>query len=150
MRGSDVACSDAGGFHLVTRIGEPGDNDVQAPPNESKDVFDEYAARAEFADDAEVLEPEPAALSGEPFAFASEGDIGAWEASHDEIRGSESCSRRADAPDVFMPHDLRAVLREHRSAKGINLDLPGARERNARVVECHLDAAIEQANAREE
>lgn len=89
VRGPEVRRADAGRFHLVTEFDEPGDNAVQAPPNESRDVFDDDRERLHLVDDAFELVPEAGALAAEPCAASGERHILAREPAADEVHGNE-------------------------------------------------------------
>jgi hypothetical protein len=139
---SDVGRLEAGSFHLVTELVEPGDNDVQAPPNESSDVFDDDRPRPELFDDAEVLEPQSTSGSFEAGSFAGEADVLAREApaQHVDPReiGSTNCS------DIFEPLGVGPVLGEDGTAERVELDLEEDGSKS-----CLLQTFFEAAHSRE-
>lgn len=88
--GSDVAGADAGCFHRITRGGEVGDNSVQTPPNESRDVLGNDEARrpafvGKLPDESDVLAPEAGALTVDAGSLASDTGVLTGEATAQDI-----------------------------------------------------------------
>lgn len=86
--GAEVGGPESGGLHRVTEIAQPAGNDVQTPPNESRDVLDNDESRAELRDDPQVLEPQAGSLAREPTAGGVGGaDVLTGEPATDDIDG---------------------------------------------------------------
>ncbi len=107
------------------------------------DVLDDDPARTALCNDASELIPEAALSTSEASPSARAADVGAWEASADQIHGNESC--RADAAHVFIPLHLGPVLGEHAAAERVDLDLEHGRAKPR-----PLEATLEAADATEE
>jgi hypothetical protein len=123
LRRPNVCRRNPGCIHRVTRSGEVGDNLLQAPPNESRDVLRDDEARLELADNARVFVPEAGAVaSDKPCAFASEANVLAWEPAADDVDVGQAT--RSNCSHVFMSHRFRPMRRQHFTAELVTLDLP--------------------------
>ena len=89
----------------------------------ARDVLDDDDARTRFSDDPlEVVPRESAArFLPEPGSFSGRADVGAHEASAEEVDGGG----HVDGRDIGEPFDVGKVLRENAPAEGIDLTLPG-------------------------
>jgi hypothetical protein len=120
--GAHIPGADSGPLHRVTEVAEVADNDVQAPPNESRDVLDDDPPRGELADDPGVLAPQAGAGASEAGSSASDGDVLAGESAAEDVdRGKNSSTNCAD---VVMAYGLRPVFREDVAAEWIAFHLP--------------------------
>lgn len=142
MRGADVFGPDSGGLHRVTHALEVADNACQAPPNESRDVFDDDVPRRDRRDDSGEVRPEPTLIGGAS-PLAGQGDRLTGESAADDVHGRESC--RVEGAHVAEALGVRPVSGEDSSASFIDFYLPayGAEA-------CALKAEVEAANPGEE
>jgi hypothetical protein len=122
-----VRKSDVGSGHLESARSVAESEQVQPDPSEpttlaARDVLDDDDRRAQLADDATELAPEPGSGSCEPRSFPGPADVLAREAPVEHIDQSESCPGSvSDIRDT--PIRTGPMTSEYRAAVGIHFDL---------------------------
>jgi hypothetical protein len=141
MGGTDGGRRYAVPLRVVPALGQLPENDSESPAPESGDVLDHNPSGRKRANDPRELAPEPGVRPADSGSPAGEGEVGAGEATGDQI---DLRSAVADRPDVVVAGDLRPVVSEDRAAVSVHLSLP---------TDLHsgpLEAEIETTNPAEE
>jgi hypothetical protein len=126
VRRTDVMSSDHTPRRIKPQVGKPAEDDVQSSSAEPRGVLGKDERRANLANDAEHLEPESRAVSGETSAASRAGDVLAGEASRNNVNCSapRRAVERADVvPDgEWIEVSVSLALSEHALTVGVDLD----------------------------
>jgi hypothetical protein len=106
-------------LRVIPERGQVPENGSDASPEKRGDILHDDVAGAKLANETGVLDPEAAALTREPRAFASNGDFLAGEAAAKNVNCSDI--RALQLSNVTMDGDMRPVLCQHAARVFFNL-----------------------------
>jgi hypothetical protein len=146
VRGAKVSGANPQGDRTIPEAPEVSSHSVNPPRRAALDVFDDDGARPQFGDDASEISPQTRLFAIEASSRSARvrrRDVLTREPAADDIHGSKSCpsTRR----DIFVPHCIRPVLREHGATERVDLHLPAHRAETG-----PFEAKLETADSREE
>jgi len=127
VRAARVGRREPGPDHLVTELAEAGDNDIQAPPNRSRNVLPDDEGGPELGDDAEHVEPESGPSSAESSPSSGEAEVLAWGSSADDIDARQHGRVSCNMLEILVPNRVRPMARQYRAAVGVDFNLPARR-----------------------
>jgi hypothetical protein len=119
VRCANTGCGYAVPLRVIPERGQVPENGSDASPEKRGDILHDDVAGAKLANETGVLDPEAAALTREPRAFASNGDILAGEAAANNVNCSDI--RALQLSNVTMDGDMRPVLCQHAARVFFNL-----------------------------
>lgn len=141
MRGTHIARGNPQGSRSIAKHVQLVSHVTQPTDRPRRDVLDDDPRRRDLLDDAGEVPPKRGPLAADPSASAGGADVLAGEASADEIHGGIVPWAR----DIFVPHDVRPMLREHGTTEWIHLHLP-----ENRAEASALKTELQTSDAREE
>jgi hypothetical protein len=120
VRGSHVCGGNPQGARSIPELSQLLTHRWEPRLRSACDVFDDDEPRADLADDAREVPPEPGTPPPQASAFSSAGDVLTGEASANKV----NVWVRARLCDIDEPFNGWPVLREDRAAERVVLALP--------------------------